>query len=606
MGQLSRIEKYGFIGNMRTATLIDDNGSIDWLCLPRFDSDACCAKLIGEPDNGYWKLWPTEEVISQTRCYRGETLVLETVVETASGSASIIDFMPLSRDAANVVDVIRIVEGHEGTVEMQLHAIFRFGYGHVAPWVHRRKKGITAVSGPDSLRLETSVELETNEDDIRGTFTIEAGQSVPFVLTWYPSFHNEPASRNAQRALRETEKWWQEWSARCDISEEFREPVVRSLITLKALTHIETGGMVGAATTSLPEETGGRLNWDYRYTWLRDTTFTLYALLSSGYRNEACAWREWLLRSVAGDPAKLQPVYGLAGERRLYEHQLDWLTGFNDSRPVRVGNLADQQQQLDIYGEVMDGLHFSRVHHIEPTEDIWAVQCQLIEFLEKHWQEKGMSLWEHRGPAQHYTHSKVMAWVAVDRAIKGVEEFGLDGDLEHWRALRQEIHAEVCEKGFNRKLNSFVEYYGSDTLDASLLLLPQVGFLPAKDPRMQGTIEAIQHDLVHEGFVYRFRDARKEQRLTDGEGAFIVCGFWLVDALILLERKDEAHALFNKLLGIRNDLGLLSEEYDPVRQCQLGNFPQAFSHVGLINSAHNLSCCSKQGRKGPAEERGEE
>lgn len=606
MRQLSRIENYGFIGNMRTAALIDAEGSIDWLCLPRFDSDACCAKLIGKSDNGYWKLWPTEEVISQTRHYRGETIVLETVVETASGRASIIDFMPIAHDADSGVDVMRIVEGHKGTVEMQIHAIFRFDYGHVTPWVHRRKKHITAVSGPDSLRLETTVDLKTNEDDISGTFTIEAGQRVPFILTWYPSSSTEPSSRDAEQALKNTEKWWKEWSANCEISDEFREPVVRSLITLKALTHIETGGMVGAATTSLPEEAGGQLNWDYRYTWLRDVTFTLYALLSSGYRDEACAWREWLLRSVAGDPAKLQPVYGLAGERRLYEHRLDWLTGFNKSRPVRVGNSAYLQRQLDIYGEVMDGLHFSRVHHIEPNEDIWKVQCQLIDFLEKHWREKGMSLWELRGPARHYTHSKVMAWVAVDRAIKGVEEFGLDGDLEHWRALRQEIHAEVCEKGFNHELNSFVQYYGSDTLDASLLLMPQVGFLPARDPRMLGTIEAIQEKLVYEGFVYRFKSTHKEQQLTDGEGAFIVCCFWLVDVLILLERGDEAYALFEKLLSIRNDLGLLSEEYDPIRQCQLGNFPQAFSHVGLINSAHNLSCCCKKGMKGPAEDRGEE
>ncbi|TDX28415.1 GH15 family glucan-1,4-alpha-glucosidase [Modicisalibacter xianhensis] len=599
-----RIEDYGFIGNMRTAALVDRDASIDWLCLPRFDSDACCAALVGEHENGYWKIWPSQAIRSTRRCYREESLVLETKVETASGRAAIIDFMPLSRENDSVVDVIRIVEGRAGSVDMHMNASFRFGYGRIAPWVRIRERGITGVAGPDGIRLETPVPLVEEDNDVHGSFTVNAGERIPFVLTWYRSFCEEPPSRDAEKALADTEAWWQEWSSQCEIEDEYREPVVRSLITLKALTHAETGGMVGAATTSLPEEMGGRKNWDYRYTWLRDATFTLYALLSSGYRNEACAWRQWLLRAVAGDPSKLQPIYGLAGERRLYEHELDWLKGFNGSQPVRTGNGAYQQRQLDIYGEVMDGLHLGRVHDIEPNEDIWAIQCTLLDFLEAHWQEKGMSLWEHRGPARHYTHSKVMAWVAVDRAIKSVEEFGLAGDVERWRQLRQQIHDEVCEKGFNSQRNSFVQYYGADSLDASLLLIPQVGFLPVDDPRMVGTIDAIQKDLTHDGFVYRFQsDKKAEHGLTDGEGAFTVCGFWLVDALVMLGRQDEAVQLFDKLLSVRNDLGLLAEEYDPIQKRQLGNFPQAFSHVGLVNSAHNLSCCQK-GVKGPAEERG--
>ncbi|MCG7600855.1 glycoside hydrolase family 15 protein [Halomonas sp. McH1-25] len=601
-----RIEDYGFIGNMRTAALVDRDASIDWLCLPRFDSDACCAALVGEHENGYWKIWPSQSICAIRRRYVGESLILETEVETPSGRAAIIDFMPLSRENDSVVDVIRIVEGREGCVDMRMDAAFRFGYGRIAPWVRIREQGITGVAGPDGIRLETPVPLVEEDNDVHGSFTVSDGERIPFVLTWYRSFCEEPPTRDAEQALKDTADWWTEWSSHCEIEDKYREPVVRSLITLKALTHVETGGMVGAATTSLPEEAGGGKNWDYRFTWLRDATFTLYALLSSGYRSEACAWREWLLRAVAGDPSKLQPIYGLAGERRLYEHALEWLNGFNGSQPVRIGNDAYQQLQLDIFGEVMDGLHFGRVHNIEPNEDIWAIQCKLLEFLETHWQEKGMSLWEHRGPARHYTHSKVMSWVAVDRAIKSVEEFGLEGDIERWRQLRQQIHDEVCAKGFNPERNAFVQYYGAEALDASLLLIPQVGFLPADDPRMVGTIDAIQQELVHDGFVYRFQSEKKAKcGLTDGEGAFMVCGFWLVDALVMLGRQEEAEQMFDKLLAVRNDLGLLAEEYDPIQKCQLGNFPQAFSHVGLINSAHNLSCCQR-GVKGPAEERGEE
>ncbi|MHB0776448.1 glycoside hydrolase family 15 protein [Halomonas sp. WWR20] len=605
MDQRKRIEDYGFISNMRTAALIDRHASMEWLCLPRFDSDACFAALVGNRENGYWQLSPTGGIRSQSRRYRGETLILETLFETETGSVAVIDFMPLSSENDSVVDVVRLVEGRQGEVEMQSNAAFRFGYGHVAPWSHCHKKGFNAVAGPDGLRLETPVTLHNENHIIQGTFTVKADERVPFVLTWFRSYCTPPPPQDAEQALKNTCQWWLEWSSKCQIDDEYREPVVRSLITLKALTHIETGGIIGAATASLPEETGGKLNWDYRYTWLRDATFTLYALLASGYREEACAWRQWLLRAVAGDPDKLQPIYGIAGERRLPEHELDWLAGFNGSQPVRIGNSAYLQRQLDIYGEVMDGLHLGRINHIEPNEDIWSVQCQLLEYLEAHWQEKGSSLWERRSHEAHYTHSKIMAWVAVDRAIKGVENFGLEGDIERWRELRQRIHDEVCEKGFHKQRNTFVQSYDSDALDAALLLIPQVGFLPAEDPRVKGTVEAIQKELVHDGFVYRFADRKKEHHLTEGEGAFVICSFWLVDALILLDRIDEARAIFNRLLSIRNDLGLLAEEYHPVHGYQLGNFPQAFSHVGLINSAHNLSR-GQTGKKGPAQSRGEE
>ncbi|MEC9483991.1 MAG: glycoside hydrolase family 15 protein [Halomonas sp.] len=606
MKHRKHIEDYGFIGNMRTAALVDRDASIDWLCLPRFDSDACCAAIVGDHDNGYWKIWPTEEIRSMTRRYRGETLVLETLAETASGEVAIIDFMPLARENDEVLDIVRIVEGRRGCVEMRTDTALRFGYGRIAPWISLRDDGMSGIAGPDGIRLRTPVSLQKHDNCVSGTFTVQQGERVPFVMSWYRSFKSEPPARDAEQALQETEQWWQEWSARCEIDEHYREPVIRSLITLKGLTHIETGGMVGAATTSLPEKLGGSFNWDYRYTWLRDSTFTLYALLACGYTSEAQAWRQWLLRAIAGDPSKLQPLYGIAGERRIYQHDIEWLAGFDGNGPVRIGNGAYQQQQLDIYGEVMDALHRSRLHDIEPDEDLWAIQCELIDYLEDHWHEKGMSLWEHHGEPKHYTHSKVMAWVAVDRAIKSVERFGLDGDVERWRELRQRIHDEVCEKGFNRDLNSFVQCYGADSLDASLLLIPQVGFLPVDDPRMLGTIEAIQQHLVHDGFVYRFQSKEKEQEgLTHGEGAFLVCCFWLVDVLVLLDRCDEAQALFDKLLAVRNDLGLLSEEYHPVHDRLLGNFPQAFSHVGLVNSALNLSR-NQQGERGPAQQRSEQ
>lgn len=599
-----KIEDYGFIGNMQTAALIDRDASIQWLCLPRFDSDACFAALLGDDGNGYWRIAPEEAVRAKSRCYQGETLILETRFETASGEVAVIDFMPLKSEGDETVDIVRIVKGLHGQVAMRTSTAFRFFYGYIAPWVRHHDGKVIAIAGPDALRLQTSIPLHGEHMQTCGTFEVKAGEAISFVMSWFPSFKNEPADQDAQRLLEETRNWWLEWSGRCQVAAEYRDPVVRSLITLKALTHQETGGMVGAASCSLPEKLGGQANWDYRYTWLRDATFTLHALLSSGYREEADAWRKWLLRAAAGDPEKLQPLYGIAGERWLPEHELDWLEGFNGCKPVRIGNGAFKQQQLDIYGEVMDGLHFGRIHDLQPDDNIWRIQRQLVSYLENHWQEKGASIWELRGDNQRYTYSVVMAWVALDRAIEAVENFNLEGDVARWRKLRQRIHDEVCEKGFNQERGTFVQYYGSQALDASLLLLPLTGFISAKDPRMTQTIEAIQQELTHDGFVYRFKTGAKAESLTEGEGAFLVCGFWLVDNLILLDRLEEAEALFHKLLGIRNDLGLLSEEYHPVERCLLGNMPQAFSHVGLINSAHSLAKARREIKGSDSQHRG--
>ncbi|QEA40238.1 glycoside hydrolase family 15 protein [Pistricoccus aurantiacus] len=589
MQKNKKIEDYGFIGNMQTTALIDRHGCMEWLCMPRFDSDACFAALLGDEENGYWQIAPRDSVRSQRRHYREDTLILETHFTTDSGEVAVIDFMPLMGEGDTTVDVVRIVKGLRGQVAMQTHIAFRFFYGQIIPWVRHYENEVVAIAGPDAIHLRTPIALHGKNMQTTGTFTVNKGESAAFVLTWSSSFKNKPLFRDPQALLEKTERWWQDWSCQCQVDTPFREPVVRSLITLKALTNWETGGMVGAATTSLPEKIGGEANWDYRYTWLRDATFTLHALLASGYRAEAYAWRQWLLRAAAGGPEKLQPLYGIAGERWLPEYELDWLSGFNGCRPVRIGNGAFKQQQLDIYGEVMDGLHSGRVHNLEPDEDMWRIQCLLMEFIEQHWQETGASLWELRGETRRYTYSVAMCWVAVDRAIKAVENFDLEGDVEHWRELRQRIHDEVCEKGYHQERGTFVQYYGAEDLDASLLLLPLTGFISAKDPRMTRTIEAIQRELTYDDFVYRFKSQDKQETLIEGEGAFLVCCFWLVDNLILLERLEEAEALFNKFLAIRNDLGLLSEEYHPVKRCLLGNVPQAFSHVGLINSAHSLA-----------------
>ncbi len=593
-----RIEDYALIGNMHTAALIDRHASINWLCVPRFDSDACLAAIVGDAENGHWRITPRGEVSSVKRAYRGETLVLETLFETDSGVVAIIDFMALGAADDETVHTTRIVEGRTGRVQMEMELIVRFDYGHVAPWLTYTSGQWRAFCGPDALRLTTSVELTNKAGKTCAEFAIEVGERVPFVLTHYCSYKAEPPECDPQAALAETERWWREWSGRCEIRGEWREPAVRSLITLKALTDRETGGLVGAPSCGLPEKIGGEANWDYRYTWLRDATFTLYALLGSGFEEEARAWRQWLVRAAAGDPGKLQPMYGVGGERRLMESKLDWLGGFEDSRPVRIGNGAFKQTQLDVYGEVMDGLYSGRKHGIQPDDDTWGIQVELVRYLENHWNEKDSSLWEVRGPTRHYTHSKVMSWVAFDRAVKAVENFDLDGDISRWRELRREIRDDVFAKGFSKQRNTFVQYYGGDKLDAALLLLPLVGFISATDPRMLGTVEAIHAHLVRDGFVFRYEDGSPGE-FPAAEGAFTLCGFWLVDVLILQGKRDDAEELFERLLAIRNDVGLLSEQYDPRAGRLLGNFPQAFSHVGLVNSIRNFN----RDNEGPAAHR---
>lgn len=582
----SRIEDYALIGNLRTAALINREGDMEWLCLPRFDSGACFASLVGDHDNGHWQIRPVGEIMAVERRYRGETLVLETRFETETGTASLIDFMPLPGADEETARIVRIVVGHSGRVAMRMTAAFRFSYGRVVPWVRRRDHGIRAVAGPNAVRLEAPTELRGEDMTTVSDFTVAAGERAAFTLTWYTAYRAEPASIDPEAALDQTEHWWRQWSGRCDMQGEWREPVVRSLITLKALTDAETGGIVAAPTSSLPEQIGGGRNWDYRYTWLRDASFALYALLLSGYTEETVAWRGWLMRAVAGDPERLQIMYGLAGERYLPEYELDWLSGYENSRPVRCGNGAYGQRQLDVYGEVMDSLHFGRKHDIAPDDHAWQLQKQLVGFLENHWRDKGSGLWEVRGAAQHYVHSKFMAWVAFDRAVKGVEDFDLDGDVARWRELRDAVHDEVCTHGFSEARNSFTQTYETTDVDAALLLMPIVGFLPADDPRVLGTIEAVQADLMDdEGFVRRYTS---DDSLGGSEGAFLLCSFWLADSLTLAGREAEARRLFEKLLSIRNDVGLLAEEYDPQARRHLGNFPQAFSHIGLINTAYNL------------------
>jgi GH15 family glucan-1,4-alpha-glucosidase len=594
-----RIEDYALIGNMRSVALVGRDGSIDWLCMPRFDSDACFAALLGDRDNGRWLIAPRIPVKKVTRCYRDETLILETTFETESGIAKIIDFMPLPRSDANVVDLVRIVEGVEGSVPMEMEAIIRFGYGKVAPWVRRKEYGLQAVVGPDALQLRTPLDLRGREKTTVAEFTVNPGDHIPCVLTWHLSYRDGPEGRDAAHTLDETEQWWRDWSRHCSVQGEWREPVVRSLITLKALSDRETGGMVAAATTSLPEQLGGERNWDYRYTWLRDATFTLYAMLLSGYKAEARKWRQWLQRAVAGDADKLQIMYSITGDRFLPEHELEWLPGYEGSAPVRIGNGAFSQVQIDIYGEVMDGFHSARRHGIDADEDIWNVQLELLKYLERHWRDKGSGIWEMRGPPRDFTYGKVMSWVAFDRAVKAIEQYGLEGDADHWRELRDTVHDEVCERAYDKKRNTFVQYYGGEALDAALLLMPLVGFLPPDDKRIQGTVEAIQNNLMQDGFVMRYSQAENDDGLSGGESAFLICSFWLADNLAMMGRMTEARELFERLLAIRNDVGLLSEEYDPRTRRLLGNFPQAFSHVGLINTAHNLTA----DKTGPAEHR---
>jgi GH15 family glucan-1,4-alpha-glucosidase len=592
------IEDLALIGNSQTAALVDRSGSVDWLCLPRFDSGACFAALLGERQHGRW-LIDVEGVRATRRQYRGETLLLETELRTDRGIVTLLDFMPIKLPRPRP-SLVRIVRGVSGRCRLNIELILRFDYGHLIPWVKRQPWGISAVAGPDAVSLRTPVDLIGKDFTTVASFEVAAGETVPFTLTWYPSHEQEPEPSDPYQMATETEEWWQRWSAQYKQKDEMREPVVRSLITLKGLTYEPTGGMVAAPTTSLPEQIGGPRNWDYRYCWLRDSTLTLYALLISGYTEEARAWREWLLRAIAGHPQDTQIMYGLHGERRLTELEIDWLPGFEGSRPVRIGNAAHAQLQLDVYGEVMDTLHVAAKIGIAPTVDSWAMQKALMDFVESGWQQPDEGIWEMRGPRCHFTHSKVMTWVAVDRAVKAIERYHMEGPVERWRALRDTIHRDVCEHGFSAVRNSFVQCYGSSDLDAALLLIPLVGFLPVRDPRVMSTLSAIQRELTVDGLVRRYETETGRDGLPPGEGAFLACTFWLVDNLALIGRYDEAREIFERLLALRNDVGLLAEEYDPRLKRQVGNFPQAFSHVCLINTAHNLRLAN-----GPAAHRAE-
>lgn len=593
------IEDYGLLGNLATAALVGREASIEWLAMPRFDSPACFAALVGDLSNGCWRIAPQEEIRHKSRRYRDRTLVLETTLDCDSGSVRIIDFMPLSDEASE--DLVRIVCGLRGTVPMTFDLRLRFDYGRTPPWVQPHNGNLVAVAGPDAVRIESLIELDTDWHDVEQSFTVNEGDRIPFVLTWYPSYQDPPPQRDPERLLEETVAYWRDWANSCHLPEEWREAVVRSAITLKALTNRRTGGIVAAATTSLPELPGGSRNWDYRHCWLRDATFTLYALIKSGYVEEARGWQDWLRRAVAGEPSKLQVMYGLAGERRLDEVELPWLCGFDNSRPVRAGNDAYRQRQLDIYGEVMDCFHAYRTHGLEEDEEVWHLEQELMPFIEEHWRDPGAGIWERRSEYRTYVTSCVMCWVAVDRAVKGVERFNLEGPVEHWRALRSRIHDYVCSNGYSESRGAFVEIFGEETLDASALLIPLVGFLPADDPRVVSTMEVIQRELMEDGFVRRYDSDKSDDGLPPGEGHFIACTLWMADNLAIMGRKQEAREIFERVLDVRNDLGLLAEEYDPVSGRQLGNFPQAFSHVGIINTAHNLS----REEEGPAEHRSE-
>ncbi|MGJ5829078.1 glycoside hydrolase family 15 protein [Streptomyces ossamyceticus] len=585
-----RIEDYALIGDHQTAALVSNRGSIDWLCLPRFDSAACFAALLGTEENGHWRIAPTGAGTCTRRAYRKDTLVLDTEWETDDGAVRVTDLMP-QRDRAP--DVVRVVEGLAGRVTVRSTIRLRFDYGSAVPWMRRSDGHRVAVAGPDAVWLRSEPEVRTWSED-RATyaeFTVEPGEKVAFVLTWHPSHEPRPRLVDPYESLRTSVHDWRSWAAHCRYDGPYRDEVVRSLITLKALTYEPTGGIVAAATTSLPEEIGGVRNWDYRHCWLRDSTLTLGALLACGYQQEAEAWRDWLLRAVAGDPADLRIMYGLASERRLPEYELPWLTGYENSRPVRIGNDAIQQRQLDVYGEVMDSLSLSRSSGLPAKPQMWRMQCTLMEYLRSVWREPDEGLWEVRGPRRHFTHSKVMSWAAADRAVRTLEDDPeLSGDLDGWRALRDEIHREVCARGYDAERNTFTQSYGSRELDASLLLIPRMGFLPPDDPRVVGTVDAIREELCHDGFVRRYSaDHLTSTASVDGlpgsEGTFLVCSFWLADALHLTGRTKEARELFERLLGLTNDVGLLAEEYDPVAGRQLGNFPQAFSHVGLVGTA---------------------
>jgi GH15 family glucan-1,4-alpha-glucosidase len=584
----ARIEDYALISDLQTAALVERRGSIDWLCFPRFDSGACFAALLGKPEHGRWLVAPTKGGKSSRR-YLHDTVVLETTWTCDTGVVRVFDFMPPRGVAA---DVVRIVEGVEGRVEMRSELVIRFDYGNIVPWVTRRDDDTrVAIAGPDALCLRTPVHTRGENMRTVSDFVVEEGERVPFTVTWFKSHEPAPERIDPEVALAETETFWREWNAKCTVplAPEWRDLLHRSLMTLKALTYAPTGGIVAAPTTSLPEWIGSVRNWDYRYCWLRDATLTLLALLQAEHVEEALHWRRWLLRAVAGSPADIQIMYGVAGERRLTEFEVPWLPGYETSAPVRIGNAASEQLQLDVFGEVMDALYQARARGLATERSAWRLQKTLISHLERIWPEPDEGIWEIRGERRHFVHSKVMAWVAFDRAVRTVEEQGLDGDADRWSEVRDRIHAEVCERGFDEELGSFVQSYGSKELDASLLLLPLVGFLPADDPRIVGTIAAIERELLQDGLVLRYRTHESGvDGLPPGEGVFLPCSFWLVDCYELMGRHDDAHALFDRLIGLANDVGLLAEEYDPEAKRQLGNFPQAFTHLALVNSALNV------------------
>ncbi len=596
-----KIEDYALIGDCETAALVGRNGSIDWLCWPAFDSDACFAAILGTHRNGRWLVAPSEDVITISRSYLGDTLILETRFETKSGTVALIDFMPPRGKAS---DIVRLVRGVSGTVKMRMELVIRFGFGVDIPWVRRCEDGsLLAIAGQDMTVLRTPAKTRGEDFTTVAEFEVKAGETMPFVLTYGPSHLDPPKPIDPENALQQTEKFWKEWSSRSTHDGEYRDLIMRSLITLKALTFGPTGGIVAAPTTSLPEKLGGARNWDYRFCWLRDATFTLLALMNSGYTEEASAWHNWLLRAAAGSPANMQIMYGIWGQRRLLEWEAGWLDGYEGSQPVRIGNAAHAQLQLDVYGELIDAFHQSRMAKLKlDDEATWALECAVLNHLAEVWDQPDHGIWERRGQPRHYVFSKVMTWVAFDRGIKSAETFGFKAPLLHWRALRDAIHRDVCNRGFDAEQNAFVDSYGSKLLDASVLLLPAVGFLPASDPRIRGTIAAVEKHMMRDGFVLRHdpREVSEEQQPI--EGAFLACSFWLADAYVLSGRLDKAQALFDRVAGLANDVGLLAEEDDSVERRQTSNFPQALTHIALINTAHNLSA-ARQGSRKPAIQR---
>ncbi|AWM09308.1 glycoside hydrolase family 15 protein [Bradyrhizobium symbiodeficiens] len=594
-----KIEDYALIGDCETAALVGRDGSIDWLCWPAFDSDACFAAILGTHKNGRWLIAPGEDVTTTSRRYLGETLILETRFETKSGTVALIDFMPPRGKAS---DIVRLVRGVNGTVKMRMELVIRFGFGVDIPWVRRIDHSLMAIAGQDMTVLRTPVETRGEDLTTVSDFEVRAGETVPFVLTYGPSHLDPPEAIDPDIALQETEKFWQEWSGRSTHDGEYRDLIMRSLITLKALTFAPTGGIVAAPTTSLPEKLGGARNWDYRFCWLRDATFTLLALMNSGYTEEASAWHNWLLRAAAGSPGNMQIMYGIWGQRRLLEWEAGWLDGYEGAKPVRVGNAAHAQLQLDVYGELIDAFHQSRMAKLKLDEETWALECAVLQHLAEVWDRPDHGIWERRGEPKHYVFSKVMTWVAFDRGIKSAETFGFKAPLLHWRALREAIHRDVCNKGFDAEENAFVESYGSKMLDASVLLLPAVGFLPPDDPRIRGTIAAVETRLMRDGFVLRHDPRELPAGQPPLEGAFLACSLWLADAHVLAGDLDRAQALLDRVAGIANDVGLLAEEYDSVARRQTGNFPQALTHIALINTAQNLSTARQKSEK-PAMQR---